>query len=205
MNEGGKKKFSSLCVFRKLAISADLMHGRLSTKADFILPPNIYFFISFSGVILKVRNDGILMPKLKHSMCISAVTDKLQQGDEDFVYILPRNDDMLWLGGLVQPNQWERSLTLDYAPIRRMFDKIKEFYPPLRSYGDDDVEEVLVGLRPARRGDICLEWDPICSSVLHNYGHGGSGVTLSWGCASEVCALIDHALKRRKLIYVSRL
>ena len=163
------------------------------------------FFISFSGVILKVRNDGSLMPKLTHSMCISAMTDKLQQGDEDFVYILPRNDDMLWLGGLVQPNQWDRNLTLDYAPIRRMFSKIKEFYPPLRSYGDDDVEEVLVGLRPARRGDICLEWDPICSSVLHNYGHGGSGVTLSWGCASEVCALIDHALKRRKLIYVSRL
>ena len=174
---------------------------RLSSNADFTIPP----FISFSGVILKVRNDGSLMPKLTHSMCISAMTDKLQQGDEDFVYILPRNDDMLWLGGLVQPNQWDRNLTLDYAPIRRMFNKIKEFYPPLRSYGDDDVEEVLVGLRPARRGDICLEWDPICSSVLHNYGHGGSGVTLSWGCASEVCALIDHALKRRKLIYVSRL
>lgn len=62
-----------------------------------------------------------------------------------------------------------------------------------------------MGLRPARRGDICLEWDPVCSSVLHNYGHGGSGVTLSWGCASEVCALIDHALKRRRLIYVSSL
>ena len=112
---------------------------------------------------------------------------------------------MLWLGGLVQPNQWDTNLTLDYAPIRAMFDQIKEFYPPLRNYGDDDVEEVLVGLRPARRGDICLEWDPVCSSVLHNYGHGGSGVTLSWGCASEVCALIDHALKRRRLIYVSSL
>ena len=156
-------------------------------------------------MILKVRNDGSLMPRLTHSMCISAMTDKLQQGDEDFVYILPRNDDILWLGGLVQPNQWDRSLTLDYPPIRTMFDKIKEFYPPLRNYGDDDVREVLVGLRPARRGDICLEWDPACPSVLHNYGHGGSGVTLSWGCASEVCALIDHALRRQKLIYVSRL
>ena len=156
-------------------------------------------------MILKVRNDGSLMPKLTHSMCISAMTDNLQEGDEDFVYILPRNDNMLWLGGLVQPNQWDRNLTLDYAPIKTMFDNIKEFYPPLRNYGDDDVEEVLVGLRPARRGDICLEWDPVCSSVLHNYGHGGSGVTLSWGCASEVCALIDHALKRRRLIYVSSL
>lgn len=163
------------------------------------------FFISFSGVILKVRNDGSLMPKLTHSMCISAMSDKRQQGEKDFVYILPRNDDKLWLGGLVQANRWDTNLTLDYAPIRTMFDKIKEFYSPLRHYGDDDVEELLVGLRPARRGDICLEWDPVCPSVLHNYGHGGSGVTFSWGCAGEVCALIDHALKRRRLIYVSSL
>ena len=168
----------------------------------------IHFLLLLSGVILKVRNDGSLMPKLTHSMCISAINDKphdSKQIDEDFVYILPRNDDKLWLGGLVQPNQWDRDLTLSYPPIRTMFDKVKEFYPPLRNYGDEDVEEVLVGLRPARKGDICLEWDPVSPSVLHNYGHGGSGVTFSWGCASEVCAMVDHALKRHKLIYVSRL
>jgi len=160
------------------------------------------------GAILKVRNDGSLMPKLNHSMSVS-ITDKIfdsEQADQDFIYILPRNDDKLWLGGLVQPNQWDQNINLQYPPVRRMFEKLKEFFPPLRNYGDDDVEEVLVGLRPGRKGgNIRLEWDPVSPSVLHNYGHGGAGVTLSWGCAKEVGAMVDHALKRHKLIYMSRL
>ena len=37
-----------------------------------------------------------------------------------------------------------------------------------------DVGEVLVGLCPARHGNVRLEWNPECPCLLHNYGHGGS-------------------------------
>jgi len=48
-----------------------------------------------------------------------------------------------------------------------------------------------VGLRPTR-GSVRterVEFDGL--SIIHNYGHGGAGVTLSWGCAQEVSRLID--------------
>ncbi|MEO7000721.1 MAG: FAD-dependent oxidoreductase [Ktedonobacterales bacterium] len=46
------------------------------------------------------------------------------------------------------------------------------------------------GLRPVR-AEICLSCEQMAPGryVIHNYGHGGSGVTLSWGCANEVLAI----------------
>jgi len=48
------------------------------------------------------------------------------------------------------------------------------------------------GLRPAR-AEVCLKGDALTPAwyLVHNYGHGGSGVTLSWGCANEVAALLS--------------
>ena len=44
---------------------------------------------------------------------------------------------------------------------------------------------------PYRRSGICLRADRLRDGrrAVHNYGHGGSGFTLSWGCARAVLAL----------------
>jgi D-amino-acid oxidase len=54
----------------------------------------------------------------------------------------------------------------------------------------------IIGIRPHREGGVRLELEsePIASPsgpkfLIHNYGHGGAGITLSWGCASVVA---DH-------------
>jgi D-amino-acid oxidase len=45
-----------------------------------------------------------------------------------------------------------------------------------------------VGLRPYR-AEVRLER---AGRILHNYGHGGAGYTLSRGCAEEIAQLIER-------------
>jgi D-amino-acid oxidase len=55
-----------------------------------------------------------------------------------------------------------------------------------------------VGLRPFRKSGVRLERDRLRDgrTVIHNYGHGGAGFTLSWGCAREVVNLAHHDLRQ---------
>src|SRR5688572_22701621 len=49
-----------------------------------------------------------------------------------------------------------------------------------------------VGLRPYRSSGIRIEAEQYESkSLIHNYGHGGAGITLSWGSAIEALSVMD--------------
>src|ERR1700722_8873226 len=53
------------------------------------------------------------------------------------------------------------------------------------------VIRTTVGLRPFRRSGFVLKAEPFGGKTLvHNYGHGGGGVSLSWGCATLAADLI---------------
>jgi glycine/D-amino acid oxidase-like deaminating enzyme len=59
----------------------------------------------------------------------------------------------------------------------------------------------VIGVRPHRRGGVRLEMEsaPMSSPsgnklIVHNYGHGGGGITLSWGCAAAATDLVDRAI-----------
>ncbi|KAK3794631.1 hypothetical protein RRG08_003777 [Elysia crispata] len=107
-------------------------------------------------------------------------------------YILP-GVDFVTVGGNAQEGSWKTQPDPDEA--RRIWDKAVERLPPLqyatplRSWA---------GLRPWRENPR-LESDTIDVQgrnikVIHNYGHGGSGVTMHWGCALEVTAMVLETL-----------
>jgi D-amino-acid oxidase len=98
------------------------------------------------------------------------------------VYIFPHGDTVL-LGGTNDEGNWDEEPKAFIA--ERIVAQCSAIDPRLRG------AEILghrVGLRPYRPG-VRLESEPFGDGVLwHNYGHGGAGISLSWGCAAEITA-----------------
>lgn len=144
------------------------------------------------GALVRVRNDGKAMPRVTEAHCISYDDS---QTDHGFVFIVPRGENMLVLGGLAEPGEWNLEIGLDnYLPVREMLARCIEFMPALKSAEIDPGEPVRVGLRPVRTQNVRLELEA-GPRIVHNYGHGGSGVTFSWGCALETVELIESLTK----------
>ena len=74
----------------------------------------------------------------------------------------------------------------------------KRHFAPVKVARDRIIREV-VGLRPYRPGGFVVEAQRFGNKFLvHNYGHGGGGVTLSWGTASLAVDLLrDYLVTRR--------
>jgi D-amino-acid oxidase len=146
------------------------------------------------GALVYAHNDGRTMPRITTAHCMPF--DETV-GGQNMVFIVPRGHDLLVLGGLVEPHQWGTDLTLDtYSPIRDMLTRCQNFLPALHHVTLVADPTVRVGLRPARPGGVRLDHQP-GTRILHNVGHGGSGVTLSWGCAEETVTLLHHLTRSR--------
>jgi D-amino-acid oxidase len=144
------------------------------------------------GALIRVRNDGTKMPRLDQGHCVSR-----EAGDDEsgFIFIIPRGDDMLLLGGLAEHDEWDTDVGLhNHEPIREMLARCVAFLPALKDAEIDAAEPVRVGLRPYRARNVRLEREA-GTQIFHNYGHSGSGVTFSWGCALEISNRVDASLR----------
>jgi len=107
-------------------------------------------------------------------------------GDEsaELAYVFPHGEEVI-LGGSEAAGDW------NLEPVPAVADRILRdcaaIEPRLRGAR---VLDHRVGLRPARPA-VRVEAEPGDGGplIVHNYGHGGAGVTLSWGCAHEAASL----------------
>lgn len=123
--------------------------------------------------------------------------------DDNFVYAYPR-DDCLLLGGSKQVgdevgDEWVGEETDDEVRLegesvpRRIVEVNQEL---IESHCGVDITDYGMrgryGYRPYREGGVRIEKDEYAGKeVIHNYGHGGSGITLSWYSANRVYNLLS--------------
>jgi D-amino-acid oxidase len=106
--------------------------------------------------------------------------------EKHLMYVVPRSSDCV-LGGTSRVSDDVRSNDRDSNRILRRCAAVLN----VDAFATRGVK---VGLRPFRHGGIRLESEALADrrTVIHNYGHGGSGFTVSWGCAEEVARLANR-------------
>jgi D-amino-acid oxidase len=101
----------------------------------------------------------------------------------EITYVIPHHDRVV-LGGTAEDSDWR--LEPDPRTAARIVERCAAIDPRLAGV---PVLGHRVGLRPVRPL-VRLEAERLSGArIVHNYGHGGAGVTLSWGCAREVAAI----------------
>jgi glycine/D-amino acid oxidase-like deaminating enzyme len=73
------------------------------------------------------------------------------------------------------------------------------FRPP--RVAEELIIRTVTGLRPFRPAGFVVSAEQTATKrVIHNYGHGGGGVTLSWGCAQLAARLTPDSADRRAAV-----
>jgi len=103
--------------------------------------------------------------------------------DSPLMYAIPRSNDCV-VGGT-------NDISADRRPDPRTTAQLITECERVLGRSLPPVIRNRVGLRPGRLSGVRVEAEKLSDgrSVIHNYGHGGSGFTLSWGCAEAALKL----------------
>ncbi|HEY0153595.1 MAG TPA: FAD-dependent oxidoreductase [Longimicrobium sp.] len=170
---GGHLELRTVRVLGRAAHSAPLVVNCAGLGARALAGDDLV--VPVRGQIVRVENPGVERFWL----------DEEHPGG--LTYIVPRGEDCI-LGGTAEEGEW--STVPDPAVARAIVRRCAELEPRLAGAR---ILEHRVGLRPGRPS-VRLEAAelPGGARIIHCYGHGGAGVTLSWGCADEIAALAGH-------------
>ena len=160
--------------------------GTLTRMALTALPDQVEVVVNATGLgARRTADDTSMVPVRGQVVYVEQVgLDRWWLDEAGPTYVVPRSGDVV-VGGTDDEGEWDRRPDPDVA--KRILEAGIELVPALAGAR---VLGHKVGLRPARP-EVRLEVERVGDRrVVHCYGHGGAGVTLSWGCADEVAGLV---------------
>jgi D-amino-acid oxidase len=151
--------------------------------------PKFSLLINCAGMGARdLANDLDLEPHRGQVAIVSKV-DNLKCAivcdDAPLMYAIPRTNDCVFGG----TNEISDNLKADPATTSTIVSECSR----VLKIDNPRVLRERVGLRPFRKSGVRLDKEVLRGgrSVIHDYGHGGSGFTLSWGCAEQVLKIAE--------------
>ena len=165
--------------------------GAINTNVRFEkledVDPKFDLVINCAGIGARELVRDVDLEPHRGQVAIVSKIDKMKCAivcdDDPLMYAIPRTNDCVFGG----TNDVSDDLAANPATTTAIVDecsRVLEIEKPR-------VVRERVGLRPFRKSGVRLEKEKLRDgrTVIHNYGHGGSGFTLSWGCAENVVDL----------------
>lgn len=165
--------------------------GKLTTGVRFDDPgeiaPSFDIVVNCAGIGARtLARDADLEPHRGQVVLV----EKLQLpgavvcDDAPLLYAIPRTNDCVFGG----TNEVSDDLTADPTTTQAIVSECSAVLKIPRPR----IIATRVGLRPYRKSGVRVEAERTADgrALIHNYGHGGAGFTLSWGCARTVSQLL---------------
>ncbi len=163
---------------------ADLRSGRDVTHDAVVLATGLGArAVAHDASVVPVRGQVVLVEQRGiHEWFLDSADEQAP------TYVVPRRDVVV-CGGTALPDRWDTDV--EEWTTRDIMRRCTQRVPAL---AEAPVVDVRVGLRPVRPAVRLGMVSELASQppVIACYGHGGAGVTLSWGCADDVADLVSR-------------
>jgi D-amino-acid oxidase len=167
-----------------------LLRQRVRSLSE-LCGPDVDVLVNCSGLAAReLAGDSSVVPVRGQIVRVTNPGLTLSVRDEEHplgrAYVHPRAHDCV-LGGTLDVGR--EDIDPDPAVAESIMQRCRDLVPELAAA---EVIEHVVGLRPGRP-TVRLEEgerDPSGTRIVHDYGHGGAGITLAWACADDVVRLV---------------
>ncbi len=129
-------------------------------------------------------DDALVPVRGQVALLTPGSLDSIYLDNEASLYVVPRRDAII-VGGTYE--EGIADAVTEPATLHQILDKAYAALPALKMQA---VKGNWAGIRPYRH-TVRVEQEA-ATNIIHNYGHGGSGYTLAFGCAASVAELVQQ-------------